>query len=142
MGAETCSRGHKWDAVLESSGLTNEMWKRRSGSRTNSRGWVKFRDGALRRKCRSCENLSRRLRKSGIDLNVNQLIELLTNANCDICGTKDAGGPWGEFSIDHDHATGEFRGILCGECNIMLGKAQDDPSRLRAAASYLTRTGR
>lgn len=134
---ETCARGHRWDAIIGSQGKTNELWKFRSGRPTNGRGWIKFKDGARRRHCRTCWNLKRRITKSGCDISVDELIALLEDATCDICDSEDAGGRWGEFSIDHDHSTHKFRGILCGECNMMLGKAQDNPSRLRAAASYL-----
>jgi predicted nucleic acid-binding Zn ribbon protein len=42
--------------------------------------------------------------------------------------------------MDHDHATGAFRGLLCRSCNLLLGHAHDDTSILRAAIEYLGRT--
>lgn len=39
--------------------------------------------------------------------------------------------------MDHDHETGETRGMLCSACNKMLGFARDDPEILRRALEYL-----
>ena len=49
--------------------------------------------------------------------------------------------------LDHCHETGKTRGILCDPCNMLLGRAKDDPAKLREwgnekAAQYLEQHGR
>ncbi len=39
--------------------------------------------------------------------------------------------------VDHDHNTKEFRGLVHGRCNSVLGYAQENPVILRAAIDYL-----
>jgi hypothetical protein len=39
--------------------------------------------------------------------------------------------------IDHDHTTGQVRGLLCPNCNFAIGDLRDDPRRCVAAAEYL-----
>lgn len=41
--------------------------------------------------------------------------------------------------VDHDHASGEVRELLCSACNLGIGKFKDDPALLRAAADYIDR---
>jgi hypothetical protein len=41
------------------------------------------------------------------------------------------------FSIDHNHKTGEVRGLICGVCNVMLGHAKDSIEVLISAIEYL-----
>ena len=50
-------------------------------------------------------------------------------------GTREAKR---QAHVDHCHATGRVRGILCQRCNLILGHAKDQPSVLIAAAKYLT----
>jgi ribosomal protein L25 (general stress protein Ctc) len=55
---------------------------------------------------------------------------------CAICGGR--GKSEVLLCIDHDHVTGKVRGLLCRNCNVMLGMAGDNPSILLLGALYLT----
>ena len=50
---------------------------------------------------------------------------------CAICAGPDP------KHLDHDHRTGEIRGILCVNCNHGLGKFFDDVDLLERAVTYL-----
>lgn len=50
---------------------------------------------------------------------------------CALCRTAPAA------HVDHDHATGGVRELLCFNCNGGLGQFKDDPALLRAAARYV-----
>lgn len=52
---------------------------------------------------------------------------------CAICHVLWVKAP----QVDHDHNTGEVRGLLCGTCNRMIGLANDDMTLLRSAVRYL-----
>ena len=45
------------------------------------------------------------------------------------------------YAIDHNHETGEFRGILCLTCNSLLGMAKDSEQVLVRAIAYLRKKG-
>lgn len=56
---------------------------------------------------------------------------------CAICKGLPNGA--GRYHVDHNHKTGEVRGLLCYRCNALLGKAKDDPGLLQVAIDYLSR---
>lgn len=57
---------------------------------------------------------------------------------CAICRSTETGAAHKTaFAVDHDHRTGQVRGLLCDPCNRGLGLLGDDPVRLVKAAAYL-----
>jgi len=80
-------------------------------------------------------------RKYGIALNDYQHLLEAQDGKCKICGSTDhrvkGGATEFSLSVDHDHGTGEIRGLLCQNCNSILGFAKDDISILERAIQYL-----
>lgn len=61
---------------------------------------------------------------------------------CAICRSANTGTRHGKtkaLAVDHCHATGKVRGLLCESCNQGIGKLKDDPAILRKAADYIER---
>lgn len=58
---------------------------------------------------------------------------------CEVCGATEGDSRGYRLNVDHCHATGRIRGILCRRCNTALGQAKDDPGLLRRLADYLER---
>jgi hypothetical protein len=58
---------------------------------------------------------------------------------CAICGNKNGkdGKRARRLAVDHDHKTGCFRALLCDNCNILIGLAEESEIILERAADYL-----
>lgn len=86
---------------------------------------------------RRAHNL-RSLMKQRYGITLEDKAELLAKQGnkCAICGTDTPNTPTG-WHIDHCHETNKIRGILCQQCNNMLGNAKDSAETLRRAAVYL-----
>lgn len=57
--------------------------------------------------------------------------EDFTYSECWICGSTE------KLCVDHSHATGKARGLLCHYCNIGLGVFKDNIKSLEKAVEYL-----
>lgn len=57
------------------------------------------------------------------------------NGKCAICDQTEISNK--ELSVDHDHQTGEIRGLLCMNCNLLLGKIESTPELFSKIVKYL-----
>lgn len=60
----------------------------------------------------------------------------LAQQECVICGSSRSDG---RLHVDHDHATGRVRGVLCRGCNTSLGNVRESVDILRKMIDYLER---
>lgn len=101
--------------------------------------------GRLQSYCKLCHNIRCRdslakvggarhyhlRRRYGIGIDEVAALLEMQGGVCAICGRPDP------EHVDHDHATGKVRGILCFNCNGGLGQFRDDAAVLRNAIKYL-----
>ena len=78
-----------------------------------------------------------RLRKYGLTLSEYEAKVVAQKNLCAVCFKQDQSGR--NLAVDHDHATGAIRALLCGPCNMALGLFEDDTARLTSAIRYLIR---
>jgi hypothetical protein len=115
---------------------------------TNNIGWDSVRDRP-KRLCRDCANkvqkahrdkqrkdATRRQIRRTHSLTEEQLqwLEEQAAGKCMLCGEPPGLKP---LCIDHGHADGAVRGLICTRCNIGLGFFKDDSDLFERAAAYL-----
>jgi hypothetical protein len=64
---------------------------------------------------------------------------LAQGGKCACCGSAFIieGKPSERACVDHNHATGEVRALLCGRCNLAAGNVLDSSDRAMQLAKYL-----
>ena len=75
-------------------------------------------------------------RKYGITPEDRAELLRLQDDKCAICGIEEKFLIKGLY-IDHDHETGEIRGLLCSSCNTALGLLKEDINSLKKVIKYL-----
>lgn len=79
-------------------------------------------------------------RKFGISVADYDAMFEAQGGRCAICKTDQPtghGAKNGRFSVDHDHSTGEVRGLLCAGCNTALGGFKDNVEVMESAIHYI-----
>lgn len=122
-----------------------KRWYRRNKKRAdaNSRAW------ASRNRKRVCKQskewrkkhpkrakATRFKRQYGITLEDFSAVRKTQKNRCAICYKRFLKSP----HVDHDHETGEFRGLLCLTCNAGIGLLKDSIVIVESAAKYLRRS--
>lgn len=76
-------------------------------------------------------NAKRQREKYGLTADEIAAMHTKQDGRCAICGDQR------KLGVDHDHATGAVRALLCTPCNTALGLLKENPTRIRAALAYL-----
>jgi len=76
---------------------------------------------------------------NGIQFTVSDFNDLITiqENKCKGCKVDFDNLPKKEIHIDHNHLTGNVRGILCRNCNLVIGYAKDNKETLAELIKYL-----
>lgn len=120
----------------------------------------KYRNGGLSTYCKECTRErarnrwhsqspearrgSHRMRRFGLSRAAYDAMSATQGHLCAICRQPETTlqkGTLTSLAVDHCHATGRIRGLLCRACNTALGLLGDDPQRLVRATQYLGANG-
>lgn len=120
-------------------GEVNKDYQKRNKEAKNTRG----REHYARHKDRLREEARERYHKNfwghlkrayGITKAQYERMVKKQKGRCAVCGDR----PKRRLHVDHDHETGEIRGLLCSGCNGGLGLFKDSIPNLQAAIQYLS----
>ena len=80
----------------------------------------------------------------GITIEDYEKMMALQNGLCAICKKEETKkhskyGNIMPLSVDHDHLTGEVRGLLCSQCNMLLGRLESSKEIYHGIVSYVGR---
>ena len=106
----------------------NVVWRLMLKHDPNAKSWAQRNTDRFKE-----YKLKHRFGLSGYEYN--SLLEK-QNYRCAICGVH-SDEYHQNLSVDHCHTTGKIRGLLCSDCNFMLGRAKDNINTLLKGVSYL-----
>lgn len=103
---------------------------------TSEKGRNGMREYRNRPTSRAKDRERKLLKKYGVNLaQYNDMLEAQNHA-CGICEVHQSKLAK-RLAVDHNHANGKVRGLLCTTCNLAIGKFKDDIKLLIKAIAYL-----
>lgn len=112
-------------------------------AKTTRTAWLQTAQGKAWKKrwsdktAKSGRRRERNLAQHGITLEQYAQMAQDQGDRCKICRRTADTSFKGVLAVDHSHATGVVRGLLCHRCNLALGGFQDSTDILEAAILYL-----
>jgi len=95
----------------------------------------------LRPSAKASEIATHRRRSYGVEPEEYERMVAAQRNLCAVCRNPETAtrrGAVKTLAVDHDHATGRVRGLLCGRCNTALGLLKDDHVTVASLFRYLT----
>jgi|tagenome__1003787_1003787.scaffolds.fasta_scaffold20485624_2 hypothetical protein len=129
-GSEICQQGHS----LAEHG---RPWQRKVRSRTDGRV-LRISDEVICTRCEYDRNTRRREANPGVEYGMTaeqyRQMHEAQDGRCAVCRKRK------KLVVDHCHVRLKVRGLLCRDCNLLLGNAHDDVQVLARATEYLNRS--
>lgn len=110
---------------------TNQRWRNNNLEKVRKwrRDWSKQNpDKVFAQKLRSTY---------GISLETYQILLDIQNKVCAICGKEEPNKKYKTLGVDHNHNTGQIRGLLCTKCNTAIGLLNEDLDLINKVIIYL-----
>lgn len=140
MDGKTCSKCHQCKDL--------DAFAQRASSKDGRHPWCRecmstYNKMYAAQRGRDVNRKSRLNREYGLSLQGYDTLLEFQGGGCGICRSEVSdlhrkdGQRYRSMCVDHDHKSGQRRGLLCNRCNRAIGLLGDDINLLRSAIGYL-----
>lgn len=99
--------------------------------------YKKDRTGRLDSTCKACRISKNREKTLGVTDGAYWDMYKKQDGKCGICERRLYSKRYKSFCVDHNHATGAVRGLLCHNCNRAIGMLKDCPETIKRASEWV-----
>lgn len=114
----------KWRKDKES----DKNWKKKHLEKRMDNYYRRVKENPVREKEKS---RNYRLKQYGLSFEDYESMRTIQGNKCAICSKESY------LHVDHDHETGNVRGLLCQQCNTGLGLFKDNVKNMESAVKYI-----